>query len=92
VLVDVIEFLASVNWVRVFVTIVGTAIAVFFGIWVPARLFETYTGQVAVRYVWFVAGGMMLVMIYISLFGYGNFWTMYVESGAAEELRPMDAE
>jgi hypothetical protein len=83
---EVLEFLASVSWVRVIVTVVSVAIAVYFGIYWPARLFEEYTGQRGVRYIWYFAGIMMMAMVYISLYGYGDFWTSFIESGGTEEL------
>jgi hypothetical protein len=87
---SVLSFLAAVNWIHVIISVISVAIAVVVGIWVPARLFELYTGQPAVRYIWYFVGGMMLVMVYLSLYGYGNFWTLYIETGGSEEHMPLD--
>jgi hypothetical protein len=87
---DVLNFLAAVNWIHVIISVFALTIGVVVGIWIPARLFELYTGQPAVRYIWYFVGGMMLVMVYLSLYGYGSFWTLFAESGGAEEYMPID--
>lgn len=74
---EVLEFLARVHWIRVVITVLATAIAIVFGIWAPARLLETYTNQPAVRYVWYAMGTALLVMVYVSMYGYGHFWELY---------------
>src|SRR5690606_29979937 len=84
VLTDVFDFLARVHWVRVIFTVLLTAIAVFLGIWLPARILERYTNQVALRYVWYVGGTLMLIMVYVSMYGYGHFWELYGTSELAE--------
>jgi ABC-type arginine/histidine transport system permease subunit len=74
---EVLEFLSRVNWLRVVVTVLATAVAIILGIWAPARLLERYTNQVAVRYIWYVMGTGLLIMVYISMYGFGHFWTLY---------------
>lgn len=80
---DLLEFLANVQWVRVIVTIMATAVGVVLGIYVPARLLEMHTNQPAARYVWYVIGTITLVMVYICMYGYGLFWELYSNSEAA---------
>jgi ABC-type amino acid transport system permease subunit len=76
---EVFEFLARVNWLRVIVAVLATAVAVVLGVWAPARLLESYTNQPAVRYIWYVLGVWLLIMVYVSMFGYGHFWESYSE-------------
>jgi hypothetical protein len=71
------EFLSRLDWVRVFFTILLTGVAIVAGVWYPARVLERYTNQVALRYIWYVAGTLMLIMVYVSLYGYGHFWELY---------------
>lgn len=80
---DLLEFLANVQWVRVVVTIMATAVGVVLGIYVPARLLEMHTNQPAARYVWYVIGTITLIMVYICMYGYGLFWELYSNSEAA---------
>ncbi len=81
---DILEFLANVHWVRVIFTILLTGLAVVLGIWWPAGVLERYTNQPAVRYVWYIAGTLMLIMVYVSMYGYGHFWELYSASELAE--------
>ena len=89
---DVWTFMTRVQWGRVFVTIVATAIAVVCGIWFPARMLEQHTNQPAARYVWCVAGTMTIVVIYVCMYGYGHFWTLYSESPETQRLAPLGGE
>jgi predicted PurR-regulated permease PerM len=83
-------FLSSLNWMRVFFTILFTAIAVVLGIWYPARMLEQHTNQPLVKPVWYVISTLALVMIYISMFGYGRFWQSYSENPEAQEAAPLN--
>lgn len=76
----IVEFLSGVIWWRVIVTIVFTGIAALLSIWWPAKLLEAHTNQPLVRWGWYVVGTFALVMIYIAMYGYGHFWTLYRES------------
>ncbi len=80
---EVFDFLVSVHWVRVIITILATAVGVVLGIWVPARLLELHTNQPAVRYVWYVMGTLTLIMIYVCMYAYGHFWDLYGDATAA---------
>lgn len=77
---SIVDFLSGLIWWRVIVTIVFTSIAVIAGIWWPARLLEAHTNQPLVRWAWYVVGTFALVMIYVAMYGYGSFWTLYRES------------
>lgn len=79
-----IDFLSRVHWLRVIFTVLLTTVAVVLGIWLPARILERYTNQVAMRYVWYVGGTLMLIMVYVSMYGYGHFWELYGASELAE--------
>lgn len=80
ILKDVWTFLLDVEWLRVFVTVIFTAVAVVAGIWWPAKLLEAHTNQPLVRWGWYVVGTFALVMIYLAMYGYGNFWNLYHDS------------
>jgi len=80
----VIDFLAGVQWLRVVITIIATLLAVVGGIYLPARVLEAHTNQPLVRYAWYVVGTMALVMIYLAMYGYGQFWDLYRESEQRE--------
>lgn len=77
---SVLEFLSQLDWLRVVIALIGTGISVVFGIYIPARILEDYTGQVGVKWIWYFLGTFCLVMVYISMFGYGYFWTAYSET------------
>lgn len=83
-------FLSSLNWMRVFFTILFTAVAVVFGIWFPARMLAEHTNQPLAKPVWYVIGTLALVMIYISMYGYGHFWELYSESPESQEAAPLN--
>ncbi|MCB9932850.1 MAG: hypothetical protein H6841_05435 [Planctomycetes bacterium] len=89
---DVWDFLSSLDWVRVIVTILFTAMAVVLGIWFPARMLERHTNQPLAKPVWYVVGTLALVMIYVSMFGYGRFWTLYSNSPETQEAAPLNPE
>jgi hypothetical protein len=36
------------------------------------------------RYIWYVGGTLMLIMVYVSMYGYGHFWELYGASELAE--------
>jgi len=87
---NVWNFLGNLNWIRVFFTIVFTAVAVVFGIWYPAKMLEQHTNQPLARPVWYVIGTLALVMIYISMYGYGHFWELYSNSPETQEAAPLN--
>jgi ABC-type arginine/histidine transport system permease subunit len=91
-LADVWELFDGLNWVRVFVTVLATLVAVVLGIWFPARMLEAHTNQPLARPVWYVAGTLILVMIYVCMYGYGQFWTLYAESPETQQLAPLDSD
>ncbi len=84
-------FLLDVEWLRVFVTVIFTAIAVVAGIWWPARLLEAHTNQPLVRWGWYVVGTFALVMIYLAMYGYGHFWNLYHDSEFPARTPPANA-
>jgi ABC-type amino acid transport system permease subunit len=84
-LTEAFEFLARVNWVRVTITVLATLTAVVLGIWAPARMLEFHTRQPAVRYIWYVLGTLILIMVYVSMYGYGLFWELYSENSLEGE-------
>ena len=85
----VTEFLSHLDWLRVVFALLGTVVAVVFGIYIPARILEDYTNQPALRWIWYGLGGMCLIMVYISMFGYGYFWTAYTNT---KDQDPVDLE
>jgi hypothetical protein len=85
-------FLGNLNWWRVIVTIFFTAVAVVLGIWLPAKMLEEHTNQPLAKPVWYVIGTIALVMIYISMYGYGHFWQLYSESPESQEAAPLTRE
>lgn len=74
---------------QIFVTVVATLIAVVLGVWLPGRLLEAHTRQPAARYVWYVASLIVMVMIYISMYGYGHFWQLYSDSEETQQAAPL---
>lgn len=83
----ILEFLGNIVWWRVLITVVFTAIAVVVAIWWPARLLEAHTNQPLVRWAWYLVGTFALVMIYMAMYGYGSFWTLYRESEVRDRGR-----
>lgn len=81
---DLLELAAQVNWGTVAISLALLAVTVVLGLWLPGRVMEEHTRQPAARYVWWVVGGMVLVMIYISAWGYGWFWNSVVENERAD--------
>jgi thiol:disulfide interchange protein len=89
---DVWNFLYDLNWVRVIFTVLFTVLAVVLGIWFPARMLEQHTNQPLAKPVWYVVGTLALVMIYVSMFGYGRFWSLYADSKETQEAAPLNPE
>lgn len=89
---DLWMFLTELNWWRVIVTILFTALAVVLGIWFPARMLEQHTNQPLAKPVWYVVGTLALVMIYVSMFGYGRFWSLYADSKESQQAAPLNPE
>lgn len=87
---DAWSFLAALHWGRVVITVIGTLIAVVVGIWFPAKMLEAHTNQPLARYVWYFVGTLALVMVYISMYGYGHFWHLYSESEETREVAPLN--
>ena len=87
---EVWTFLSSVHWVRVIVTILATLIAVVLGIWFPAKMLALHTNQPLAKPVWYVVGTLCLVMVYISMYGYGHFWQLYADSPETQEAAPLN--
>lgn len=81
---NTLEFLSGVQWMRVIITVVVTALAVLLGIHTPARVLEEHTNQPLVRYAWYFVGTFLMVMIFISMYSYGNFWNLYMQSELRE--------
>lgn len=77
---SITEFFNNLDPVRATFTIFGTIIAIIFGIYIPARILEDYTNQPAMRWIWYFTGFITLVMVYISMYTYGYFWTSYQET------------
>jgi predicted PurR-regulated permease PerM len=86
------QFLTSLDWIRVIFTILFTAVAVVFGIWFPARMLEQHTNQPLAKPIWYVIGTLALVMIYISMYGYGHFWELYSNSPESQEAVPLNRD
>lgn len=86
---DTFTFLGEVHWVRVIVTILATLIAVVLGIWFPAKMLAEHTNQPLAKPAWYVVGTLALVMIYISMYGYGHFWQLYADSPETQEAAPL---
>lgn len=85
-------FLGNVQWVRVIITILATLIAVVLGIWFPAKMLELHTNQPLAKPAWYVVGTLCLLMIYISMYGYGNFWQLYADSPETQEAAPLNRQ
>lgn len=85
-----LEFLGNIDWLRVFITVIATVIAVVLGIYYPAKVLEAHTNQPIVRYVWYVIGTCTLVMVYLAMYGYGHFWTLYHDSEMRERHTPAE--
>lgn len=77
---ELLDYLASVDWMAVVVSVVLFTVAVIVGIWMPGKYIERHTNQPAARYVWYCVGALTLVMIYIAAYGYGLFWNNLNES------------
>ncbi|MCA8919182.1 MAG: hypothetical protein KDB68_07240 [Planctomycetes bacterium] len=86
---DMFVFLSNVHWVQLIVTLIATLIAIVLGVWLPGRLLELHTNQPAARYVWYVASLIVMVMIYISMYGYGHFWQLYSDSEETQQAAPL---
>ena len=86
---EIWTFLSNVHWVRLIITIMATFIAVVLGIWFPAKMLEEHTNQPLARPAWYFVGTMALVMIYISMYGYGEFWQLYADSPETQEIAPL---
>ncbi|MCA8910199.1 MAG: hypothetical protein KDB82_00720 [Planctomycetes bacterium] len=89
---DILTFLSNVQWLHLIITVLATMLAVVLGIWFPARMLEAHTNQPAARYVWYVAGTLVLVMIYISMYGYGHFWELYSNSEETQQVAPLSRD
>lgn len=87
---DTWSFLGALNWGRLVVAFFATVIAVVVGIWFPARMLESYTNQPLARWAWYVVGTLALAMIFISMYGYGHFWTSYAASDEAQQTEVAD--
>ncbi|MBZ0138028.1 MAG: hypothetical protein K8I27_16855 [Planctomycetes bacterium] len=88
---EIWTFLGNVQWVRVIVTIMATLIAVVLGIWFPARMLAEHTNQPLAKPAWYIVGTLALVMIYISMYGYGHFWQLYADSPETQEMVPLSS-
>jgi hypothetical protein len=86
---DIWVFLGNVQWGRVAVVVIFTLIAVVLGIWFPARMLVEHTNQPLAKPIWYVVGTIALVMIYISMYGYGHFWDLYADSPESQEVAPI---
>ncbi|MCC6464457.1 MAG: hypothetical protein IT463_03845 [Planctomycetes bacterium] len=80
----VLDFLAQVRWGYVFLVLISTVAAVYFGVLLPGRLIEAHTNQPIARWVWYVVSVLVLLMIYVAMYGYGEFWFLYGASEARE--------
>ncbi|MCC6575169.1 MAG: hypothetical protein IT462_15440 [Planctomycetes bacterium] len=72
---------SRIDWWRTFFSVLVFAVAVVLAIWLPARVLEYHTNQRGIRYVWYVIGSMILVMIYLCMYGYGRFWESDWQTG-----------
>lgn len=89
---DIWVFLSHVQWGRVAVVVIFTLVAVVLGIWFPAKMLEQHTNQPLAKPVWYVIGTLALVMIYISMYGYGHFWDLYADSPESQQVAPISSE
>ncbi|MCB9894838.1 MAG: hypothetical protein H6839_10335 [Planctomycetes bacterium] len=89
---DAWNFLSNVHWGRVAVVVIFTLIAVVLGIWFPARMLEEHTNQPLAKPIWYFVGTVALVMIYISMYGYGHFWDLYADSPESQQVAPISSE
>lgn len=76
----VLEFLSNVQWVRLIVTLAATFVCVLLAVYLPGRLLEEHTNQTAVRYIWYAASLLLMIVIYACMFGYGLFWDLYSQN------------
>ena len=86
---DVWTFLYNVQWGRVAVIVIFTMIAVVLGIWFPAKMLAQHTNQPLAKPIWYFVGTVALVMIYISMYGYGHFWDLYADSPESQNVAPI---
>ena len=86
---DIWVFLTNVMWGRVAVVVIFTLVAVVLGIWFPAKMLEQHTNQPLAKPLWYVVGTLALVMIYISMYGYGHFWDLYADSPESQQVAPI---
>ena len=89
---DTWQFLSHVNWGRVAVIVIFTGVAVVAGIWFPARMLALHTNQPLAKPMWYIVGTLALVMIYISMYGYGHFWDLYADSPETQEVAPLSSD
>ena len=85
-------FFTNLNWWRVIVTIFFTALAVVLGIWFPAKMLAEHTNQPLAKPIWYFIGTVALIMIYVSMYGYGHFWELYSESPESQEAAPLNRD
>ncbi len=71
---DILDWASTVNWFRALFNLIVVAAAVVLAIWLPGRALEYHTNQRGVRYIWYVIGSLVLVMVYLCMYGYGRFW------------------
>ena len=64
-------------------------IAVVLGIWFPAKMLAQHTNQPLAKPIWYFVGTVALVMIYISMYGYGHFWDLYADSPESQNVAPI---
>ncbi len=81
---DLLQFLGAVNWYAAAVAGALLAVTVVIGLWLPGRLIEAHTRQAGARYIWYGVGGMLLIMVYISAYGYGWFWNSMADQEKAD--------
>ena len=82
---EVGSFLAAIDWIRLVFSLLFTIVAVAAGIWYPGRILERHTNQPIARYVWYALGTLMLVMIYLTMYGYGFFWDSFRRNATKED-------
>lgn len=78
---DMLAWAARIDWVKTLINVLIFAAAVVLAIWLPARVLEYHTNQRGVRYIWYVIGSLVLVMIYLCMYGYGRFWEADWQTG-----------
>ena len=89
---DVWTFLGSVHWPRVIITIIATLIAVVLGIWFPAKMLALHTNQPLAKPAWYIVGTLCLLMVYVSMYGYGHFWQLYADSPETQDAAPLNPQ